>query len=114
VTQEVSPVYSLLHPVIARQEALRHARSAPAVSVRAADWSDVPALERLAALETAPAAAVELAAQVRSGGVLVAESGGRVVAALGLRDGLAVADPFVRSASLVGLLRVRAAQLARA
>jgi hypothetical protein len=104
----------MLHPVLARESALREAANRhPALAIRAAEASDMPALERLAALETAPAAAVELAEQTRSGGVLVAESGGRVVAALGLRDGLAVADPFVRTAAVVRLLRVRARELAR-
>lgn len=83
------------------------------IAIRTAEWADVPALERLAALETAPAAAVELAEQTHAGDVLVAESGGRVVAALAVRDGLAVSDPFVRIAALVRLLRAHASQLAR-
>jgi hypothetical protein len=108
-------VHQLLHPALAREASLRAAtRPFEEVAIRAADTTDIPALERLAALDTAPAAAVELPARVRAGGVLVAESGGRVVAALGLRDGLAIADPFVRSAQLVRLLRFRASQLARA
>jgi hypothetical protein len=107
-------VHQLLHPALVRDASLRAAaRTLPSVAVRAADTADIPALERLAALDTAPAAAVDLPARVRAGGVLVADSGGRVVAALGLRDGLAIADPFVRSASLVRLLRLRASQLAR-
>jgi hypothetical protein len=108
-------VHQMLHPILARQSAERAAAAAAhSIAVRAADPADVPVLERLAALDTAPIAAVERAEQVRDGGVLVAESGGRVVAALGLRDGLAVADPFARTASVVALLRMRAAELARA
>jgi hypothetical protein len=93
-------VYQMLHPVLAREKALR-AAGGPVreVSIRAAEAVDV--------------AAVELAEQAPLGGVLVAESGGRVIAALAIGDGLAVADPFVRTASIVRLLRARAAQLAR-
>jgi hypothetical protein len=103
-------VHQLLHPTLARESVMR---AASPIAIRTAEWADVPALERLAALETAPAAAVELAEQAHNGDVLVAESGGRVVAALTVRDGLAVADPFVRTAGLVRLLRAHASQLAR-
>jgi hypothetical protein len=107
-------VYQLLHPVLARDEALRLAlRNSAPVSIRAAERADASALERLAALDTAPIAALELAEEAHVGGILVADSGGRILAALRLRDGLAVADPFVRSASLVTLLRARARELAR-
>jgi hypothetical protein len=107
-------VHQLLHPALVREASLRAARPQPEVAIRAADTADIPEIERLAALDTSPLAAVELPARVRAGGVLVAESGGRVLAALGVRDGLAIADPFVRSAQLVRLLRLRASQLARA
>jgi hypothetical protein len=107
-------VYQLLHPVLARDEALRLAmRSGSPVTVRAAAGADASALERLASLDTAPVAALELSEQAHAGGILVAESGGRVLAALRLSDGLAIADPFVRSASLVKLLRQHAGELAR-
>jgi hypothetical protein len=107
-------VYSLLHPVLARDEALRLAlRSSAPVAIRVAEAADASALERLAALDTAPIAALELAEEAHGGGVLVADSGGRVLAALRLSDGLAVADPFVRTAALVSLLRARARELAR-
>ena len=107
-------MYSLLHPVLARDEALRLAmRSGSPVTVRASAAQDASALERLAARDTAPAAAGELSEQAHAGGILVAESGGRVLAALRLSDGLAIADPFVRSPSLVKLLRRHAAALAR-
>src|SRR5207248_67036 len=103
------------HPALARESALRAAARADSpVAIRAAEAADVYALERLAALDTAPLAAVELAEQAPAGGVLVAESGGRIVAALALKDGLAVADPLAHTAAIVRLLRVRASQLARA
>jgi hypothetical protein len=107
-------VHQMLHPALVREASLRAARPLSAVAIRAADTADIPEIERLAALDTSPIAAVELPARVRAGGVLVAESGGRVLAALGLRDGLAISDPFVRSRQLVRLLRLRASQLARA
>lgn len=107
-------MHQLLHPALVREAALRAAQTRHAVAIRSADTPDIPEIERLAALETSPAAAVELPARVRAGGVLVAESGGRVLAALGLRDGLAISDPFLRSGELVRLLRLRASELARA
>jgi hypothetical protein len=44
--------------------------------------------------------------------VLLAEADGRLVAALSLLDGTAVADPFRPTADVVDLLRVRAAAAA--
>jgi hypothetical protein len=105
-------VHQLLHPALVREASLRAARERHVVAVRSADTADIPAIERLAALETSPAAATELPARVRAGGVLVAESGGRVLAALGLRDGLAISDS--RGAQHVRLLRRHASHLARA
>ncbi len=46
-----------------------------------------------------------------AGPLLIAESGGGIVAALPLAGGDPVADPFVRSAEMVELLRLRGAQL---
>jgi hypothetical protein len=43
--------------------------------------------------------------------VLLAEDGGRPVAALSLADGRVVADPFRRTRDAVAMLRLRAAQL---
>lgn len=75
-----------------------------ALTVRLANDGDAPALSILAALdEDAPL----------TGAVLLAEAGGRAVAALSMEDGRAVADPFVPSAGAVSLLRLRAAHLAR-
>ena len=71
------------------------------IVIRRAGASDAQALWRLAALDDAPAphAATE---------VLVAEVGGRMVAAVG--PDRAIADPFRRTAEIVELLRLRAAQ----
>jgi hypothetical protein len=73
------------------------------LTIRVSDRAE-PALQRLAALDGAP---------LPTGPRLVAELSGRPVAAVGLRNGDAVADPFERSAPFVELLRVRAGQLAR-
>ncbi|UGS35270.1 hypothetical protein [Capillimicrobium parvum] len=73
------------------------------VTIRVSELRE-PALERLAALDGAP---------LPAGPRLIAEIGGRPIAAVGLRGGEAVADPFERSAPFVELLRVRAGQLAR-
>lgn len=44
------------------------------------------------------------------GEALLAESGDRLVAAVGVSDGVAVADPFVSTRDVVELLRLRAEQ----
>ena len=72
------------------------------VVIRAATTDDVDDLRRLAALDSARALI---------GTVLVAESGGRIRAALSVDEGRAVADPFAPSAPLVELLRTRAERL---
>lgn len=74
-----------------------------AVCIRCAQAEDETALLHLAALDSA----TELEPPV-----LVAESSGALLAAVSLRDERAIADPFHRTAELVELLRVRAAQLA--
>ena len=74
--------------------------------MRLATSADMPALERLAALdgaEEAPAAPV-----------LIGSMMARPVAALSLSDGHVVADPFTPTCELVELLRLRARQLLRA
>ena len=73
--------------------------TAPSVLIRAARGSDGPALERLAALDSAP---------VPDGPVLLAESDGRLVAALDGSAGRAIADPFLPTADVVALLELRA------
>jgi hypothetical protein len=72
------------------------------VTIRRATPSDGVALDRLAALDSA---------MPLTGDVLVAEAGGRVAAALSLRSGRAVSDPFLPTADLVALLRARAGRL---
>jgi hypothetical protein len=77
----------------------------PTISIRATTSADVRALARLAALDSAP---------VPFGPALIAEVDGRPRAALGLRDGSIVADPFARTAELVQLLELHAANVADA
>jgi hypothetical protein len=60
-------------------------------------------LARLAALDSAPPL---------RGQALVADRNGRLLAAVSLDDGRAVADPFERTAEAVELLRLRARQVA--
>src|SRR5215207_5476063 len=69
------------------------------ISLRLAGPADRPALERLAALDSAPAL---------HGPVLVAEAGGALRAALALSEDRVVADPFAPTAQLIELLRTRA------
>jgi hypothetical protein len=72
------------------------------LTIRSATPADAVAIDRLAQLDSR---AIPAAPQ------LVAESGGNLIAAISTRDGRAVADPFVRSADAVALLRRRAGQL---
>lgn len=76
----------------------------PIIAIRRAAAHDRDAVERLAALDSAP---------LPHGEVLLAEVDGEPWAALGLDDGRAIADPFRRSASVVELLRTRAGQKPR-
>jgi hypothetical protein len=72
------------------------------ISIRIAYPDDAAALRELAQLDTATVPAAP---------VLVAEAGGRLRAALSLRDGRVISDPFSPTAGLVVLLEVHAAQL---
>jgi hypothetical protein len=72
------------------------------VTLRYAAAKDAAGLRSLAELDSAEAP---------SGQVLVAEVDGRLRAALPLRGGDAIADPFHRGTELVELLRLRARQL---
>src|SRR5690242_6974812 len=76
-----------------------------AVVIRPAYPDDASALERLARLDSR---------RPLDGPVLVAERNGRIVAALAPATGRTVADPFSPTADLVALLKVRAADAARA
>jgi len=75
------------------------AANPPAVSLRIADVDDDQAVRDLAALDDAPAP---------EGEVLLALIDGEAVAALSLRDGHVVANPFVPTVAAVALLRLRA------
>jgi hypothetical protein len=72
------------------------------VTLRDASPADVDRLQLLADLDSA---------EVPRGALLVAEVDGHLLAALPLNGAAAVADPFARSAELLELLRLRAAQL---
>jgi hypothetical protein len=73
------------------------------LTVRPALSSDRAAIERLAALDSA---------SPPTGSMLVAEADSRMLAALPLGSGRAIADPFEPTAEAVALLELRAAQLA--
>jgi hypothetical protein len=77
--------------------------STDAIVIRPAYPDDAAALARLAALDSR---------RPLTGPALIAERDGRLLAALGTADGRAVADPFARTADLVALLRMRAADTA--
>jgi hypothetical protein len=70
--------------------------------LRPARAADAPALVRLARLDSS---------RPLRGTVLVAEQGDRLIAAVSLVDGRAVADPFEPTADVVAMLRVRAEQM---
>jgi hypothetical protein len=74
--------------------------AAPSVLIRAARGSDGAALARLAELDSSV---------VPAGALLVAESDGRLVAAIGSSTGEAIADPFLPTADVLALLQLRAA-----
>ena len=78
------------------------------ITIRLATAADGDALVRLAQLDSTVPPAPEAA------GVLVAEVGGVVRAALPLDGGQAIADPFRPTSSLVDLLEARATELAPA
>ena len=70
--------------------------------LRADRPTDEATLRQLAALDSS---------RPLKGRALVAEVDGRAVAAIGLTDTRVVADPFVKTADVVELLRVRAARM---
>jgi hypothetical protein len=67
------------------------------VTIKLSTEADVERLRRLAELDSKP---------VPHGDVLIAEVGGRVLAAIGM-DGAVIADPFERTAGVVRLLRLQ-------
>jgi hypothetical protein len=74
----------------------------PRLTVRLAEPADEPVLRKLAALDSA---------RLPSGTLLVGEMSGSIQAAMPVHGGRAIANPFVRTAELVTLLELRAAQL---
>jgi hypothetical protein len=74
------------------------------ITIRVSHEGDADRLGRLAGL-----AGTELP----EGGLIVAESDEELIAALALRTGRVISDPFHVTSDLVALLRVRAAQLER-
>jgi len=78
----------------------RLAASDAELVIRPARYTDATALERLAALDSSR--------PLRGGQVLVAEDEARIVAAVSMHDGRAIADPFVPSADAVEILRRQA------
>jgi hypothetical protein len=76
----------------------------PAVTLRLATTGDAAALRRLAELDTRP---------LPPGPHLVAELWGSIEAAICLRSGEIVANPFIRTAELCELLWLRTASLAK-
>jgi hypothetical protein len=94
-----------LNLALADLAANRRARLLEAVTVRLAGVADTPALARLAQLDSATAPDQP---------ILLAELSGQPVAAVSLADGAVVADPFVPTAEVVALLKLRARQLRRA
>jgi hypothetical protein len=92
---------------LARRRPRRPAPAAPRdarVVIRSAAPADSAAIERLAELDDHA---------LPHGERLVGEFEGRVVAAVDVDSGEAIADPFVATAALVELLEVRAAQVRR-
>jgi hypothetical protein len=78
-------------------------RDAP-VLIRRASARDAVAIARLAALDER---------ELPQGERLIAELEGRPVAAVDIRSGATVADPFVPTSGVVELLGLRAAQVRR-
>jgi hypothetical protein len=72
------------------------------LTVRLAAAEDWPLLRVVAELDSA---------ELPSAPLLVGERDGRAVAALSLTDGSVIANPFVRTADVVAMLRLRARQL---
>jgi hypothetical protein len=103
--------YSSLNRALAeeRERALREkARTAwwrrqrGKLEIRAATDADLPALVRLARLDSS---------RPPVGTILVAEEDGEIVAALAAEDGAIIANPFRATAPIVAMLRLRAEQL---
>jgi hypothetical protein len=77
---------------------LRQSDEAPLI-IRHADPVDLPALQRLAALDSR---------RIPSGELFVAEVSGSLRAAVSIDTGAVIADPFEHTAAIVDLLRLHA------
>ena len=86
-----------------RQPAFQAVDEAP-VLIRHASRGDARAIDRLAELDER---------ELPRGERLVGELEGRIVAALEIRSGETIADPFVPTQGIVELLGLRAAQVRR-
>ena len=73
------------------------------LKVRTATDDDAPSLLRLARLDSQ--------GRPPSGTIIVAEDGGAIVAAMAVKDGATIADPFRSTAPIVAMLRLRVEQL---
>ena len=100
--EEVNRRAQLLGPRLGELRDGREPRLREPVTVRFAVAGDACELTRLAELDSASRPRDPL---------LIGERSGRLVAALSLADGAIVANPFVASADVVALLRLRARQL---
>jgi hypothetical protein len=76
----------------------RNVQDAP-LTIRHAGDADLPALERLAALDSH---------RIPSGELFVAEVEGQLLAAVSRDTGAVIADPFEHTAAIVDLLRMHA------
>jgi hypothetical protein len=74
-------------------------RQSEAVTIRHAHQADLPALQRLAALDSR---------RLPSGELFVAEIDGEIQAAVSIDTGAVIADPFEPTAAIVDLLRLHA------
>ena len=87
----------------------------PALPSRTGAAADLPLVIRHAAAgdehDIARLAALEDRPELPAGERLIGELGGAIVAALDVRSGRAVADPFVPTRAIVELLGLRAAQV---
>ena len=81
-----------------------HTSGGAPVLIRRAGACDEPAIARLAALDER---------ELPRGERLIAEVEGRAVAAVEVRSGTTVADPFVPTGAVVELLGLRAQQVRR-
>jgi hypothetical protein len=86
--------------LLSRESRLHNRRGEGSLTLRHARPADAEAIEDLASMEEV----------VLHAPLMVAVREGRVVAALSLADGTVAADPFVRTADAVTLMRMRARQ----